>query len=266
MSKEIVSYYAKDLLPLLPAEFRNKQFYNWLQLEALKPQTLPDGLTADKISEQLIRRARKTKSVTSGAEAPPTAPVPGSVTGRLTQTWDEEESEEDVRPRRSGKGAVLRPPISRKRPVEMDDDSASGSRRGRKSAKTSTPLAFEDDDLDDSSDQDNVMEEGPTSSILPPKDVVRVIVHAEQLPTISPSGPNGTWICDQEGCGHVVRGADDQAGEEVIKSHFKWHESQAEKINLAMAESRGQMPIKYAFIPFVMLVAAIPIFTGFHLG
>ena len=269
IGKEITTYYAKELLPLLPAEWRNKQFYNWLQQEALKPKTLPEGLTAEKISEQLMRRARKAKAATSGVEVPPPALVSISAVGGLAQSLDEEESEEDVRPRKSGKGAVLRPPTSRKRPaLEMDDDSASGSRRGRKSAKTSTPITFEDDDLDDSSDQDSTMEEdaGPSSSIQAPKDAVRVIVHAERIPTISPSGPNGTWICDQEGCGHVVRGADDAVGEELIKNHFKWHESQAEKINLAMAESRGQMPIKYAFIPFAILVAAIPIFTGFHLG
>lgn len=270
ISKEIISYYAKDLLPLLPAEWRHKQFYNWLQEEALKPKTLPEGLTAEKVSEHLQRRARKAKPATStAAEALPPTPVFGSITGKLnqTQTWDEEDSEEDVRPRRSGKGAVLRPPISRKRPaleMDVDDGSASGSRRGRKSAKTSTPAAFEDDDLDDSSEQESLMEDdGPASSTQPPKDAVPVIVHAERLPTISPSGPNGTWVCDQEGCGHVVRGADDHVGEELIKNHFKWHEAQAEKINLARAESRGQMPIKYAFIPFAMVVGAIPFFTGF---
>lgn len=267
VGKEIVSYYARDILPLLPIEWRNKQFYNWLQQEALKPQTPPEGLTAEMISEQLIRRTRKTKPATSGAETRSPAPVSGSVAGRLTQSWDEEDSEEDFRPRRSGKGAVLRPPVSRKRPaLEMDDDSASGSRRGRKSMKTSTPAAFEDDDLDDSSDEDSIKEEDedPISSMQPTKDAVRVIVHADRLPTISPSGPNGTWVCDQEGCGHVVRGADDHIGEELIKNHFKWHEAQAEKIDLAVAESRG-LPIKYAFVPFAIIVA-IPIFTGLHLG
>jgi hypothetical protein len=52
----------------------------------------------------------------------------------------------------------------------------------------------------------------------------------------------------------VVRSADEQSAQELVQEHFRDHTAQAEKINLAVEESRGQMPIKYAYFPPILLL------------
>jgi hypothetical protein len=83
-----------------------------------------------------------------------------------------------------------------------------------------------------------------------PKETVRVVVRAEKVPTMLPSGPNGTWRCEEEGCGYIVRSAQEQEGKDLIAKHFQDHEKRVEKLNLALSEgTRGHMPIKYAYFP-----------------
>jgi hypothetical protein len=61
----------------------------------------------------------------------------------------------------------------------------------------------------------------------------------------------------------VVRGADAQDAQALIQAHFRAHEAQADKIDLAVRESRagGHTPIKYAyahFPPVLLLVCLHP--------
>lgn len=276
----IMGYYAPELLLAIPSEWRTSGLYEWLKEKASGPRSLPDGLTINDIYAQLVRRVKKPKPQQSSTAAPnPTSLEPRNRASRKsTQDFDEEADEPPRHgkrppgsiPRRSGKGAVLRPPASKKRPAsEMDfdgdddddDEPASEVHPGRKVAKRNRGVV-DDDDTDDTSDDSDVL--GGDIFPIPtqvPKDAVRVLVHSGRLPTMSPSGPDGTWICEQEGCGYVVREAEDQVGQELIQKHLESHQSQAEKISLAMAESRGQMPIKY--VPLFLLVA-VPVFMVWY--
>ncbi|KAH6840812.1 hypothetical protein B0I37DRAFT_438240 [Chaetomium sp. MPI-CAGE-AT-0009] len=266
-AKDILAYYAKELLPRLGAEWKGAPWYHWLVDAAKRPWEPTEVTDPDKIPAQTLRRVKMGPkpglSTKSATQLPPDINLKIKA---MSAVQDESESEEEIaelytapqRNRRSGKGATLRLVTSaKKRPRPELDDQASGSRRGRKSAKTSHHISDdESEDGGNATDEDVTSgEESIVGSRLPlPEGAVRVTVHAERLPTTSPSGPDGTWTCDEEGCTYVVRSADEQDAQELIQAHFRDHEAQAEKINLAVAESRGHMPIKYVYFPPVLLL------------
>ncbi|KAK4104680.1 hypothetical protein N658DRAFT_513515 [Parathielavia hyrcaniae] len=263
---ETVAYYAKELLPRVPAEWKGTPWYQWLADTAKRPWNPTEPLDPAKIPAMTHRRTRAGPK--TGLSAKPALQPPPAINlkSRVKKAWrndSDEESEGDAAPqrgRRSGKGATLRLAASaKKRPLSQVDDQVNGSRRGRKSAKT-IPRASDEDEQpeepEDTSDDEAVADQDlAAGSRLPlPEGAVRVVVHAERIPTTSPSGPDGTWLCEEEGCTHVVRSANEEDAQQQIKEHFKVHETQAEKINLALKESRGHMPIKYAYFPPVLLL------------
>jgi hypothetical protein len=273
-AKDILAYYAKDLLPRLPAEWKGAPWYQWLEDVAKQPWKPTEPMDPDKIPPQTLRRTKAAPkagpSTKPATQLPPTINLKAKAK-KAAQDESDEESEDDLtelyaapqRSRRSGKGATLRlATSSKKRPRSEDDEELGGTRRGRKSAKRTHQFSEEeeeeaDDTSDDEAIPDEVIgdEESAVGSRLPlPEGAVRVVVHAEPIPTTTPSGPDGTWTCDQDGCNYVVRSADEEDAQQQIKEHFKVHEAQAEKINLAVKESRGHMPIQYAYFPPVLLL------------
>ncbi|MBE3042975.1 hypothetical protein IMZ48_10470, partial [Candidatus Bathyarchaeota archaeon] len=56
-------------------------------------------------------------------------------------------------------------------------------------------------------------------------------------PSSRPRGSDGTWECEQEGCGHLVDGADEPDGQVAVREHLHEHEETSEKVKLAMTES-----------------------------
>jgi hypothetical protein len=270
-AKDILAYYAKDLVPRLPAEWKGTPWYQWLEDAAKQPWKPTEPMDPEKIPPQTLRRTKTAPKAASlnrpATQLPPTINL--SKAKKAVQS-ESEGSENDLaelysapqRSRRSGKGATLRlAASSKKRPRSEVDDEAGGTRRGRKSVKTTHQFSDEDEDADDTSDDEAVPdevigdEESAVGSRLPlPEGAVRVVVHAEPIPSTSPSGPDGTWTCDQDGCTYVVRSADEEDAQQQIKEHFKVHKAQAEKINLAVKESRGHMPIQYAYFPPILLL------------
>jgi len=268
-AKHILAYYAKDLLPRLGAEWKGTPWYGWLKDVAQQPWNPTELTNAQDIPAQTVRRTKYAPKQSSSAK--PAAQLPTTInlkakTKKPVQEESEGDSEDDVmaaplRNRRSGKNAGLRlvSSSSQKRPRVDLDDQVNGGRRGRKSAKFSHQLSDEDDEMDDAEDTSDedvaaIQETAVGSRLALPEGAVRVVVHAERIPTTSPKGPDGTWTCEQEGCAYVVRSADEQDAQEQIQAHFRDHEAQADKINLAVKESRGHMPIKYAYFPPILLV------------
>ncbi|KAK4151804.1 hypothetical protein C8A00DRAFT_45036 [Chaetomidium leptoderma] len=281
-AKDILAYYAKELLPRLDLIWKGTPLYEWLEDAAKTPwkPTEPEPLKPEDIPAQTLRRTKLGPK--PGASTKPATQLPPTINlkakmKRAVQNESDSDSEEDVagpyvtpqmRSRRAGKGAGLRLiSTSKKRPYSDLDDQANGSRRGRKSAKVSHQISDEDEHAVEPEDtSDDEVAAGPETAVgsrLPlPEGAVRVVVHAERIPTTSPKGPDGTWTCDQEGCAHVVRSADEQDAQELIQEHFRDHEAQAEKINLAVKESRGHMPIKYAYFPPILLLVHMPPHPG----
>ena len=268
-AKDILAYYAKELLPRLGTEWKGGPWYHWLEDAAKRPWEPSSEQTApDKIPAQTFRRVKMGPKASSSTK--PATQLPPAINLKIrasSAVQEESESEDEFaefravpqRNRRSGKGAVLRLATSaKKRPHSELDDQTNGSRRGRKLAKINHYIRDDDEleDADDTSDEDVASgEEAIVGSRLPlPEGAVRVVVHAEPLPATSPSGPDGTWTCGEENCTYVVRSADEQDAQELIQAHFRDHEAQAEKINLAVTESRGHMPIKYAYFPPILLI------------
>lgn len=277
-AKDVVSFYAKELLPRVPPEWQGTPWHNWLAAVAQLPWTPAEGTRPEDIPAQTMRRAKlapKTVPANRPATQLPPSIGPRARAARAASKESDSESDGDVtatsvgsriHPRRSGKAAGLRlASASRKRPASDLDEPVTGGRRGRKAAKGVAHASDDEDeqmedDAEEASD-DEEADAGGEDAVFgtrppppPPDGTVRVVVRAERLPTMSPTGPDGTWTCAEEDCGFVVRSADEKDAQELIQEHFRAHEAQAEKINLAVKESRGHMPIKYAYFPPVLLL------------
>ncbi len=242
---QMMKHYSKALLEHLGPQWRPTAFYSWLKIVSKqKPDDL-DQKIIDGFPKNLRRRNVKDKVPTAAAasfDAVSQAPSP------RTQTEPDSGSESEVRQgkrprigRTSGKKSALRP---RKRLAsEMDEEeSPSSSRRGRKPAKR---VHTEDDETGDSDLAGSGEEEAEELSTPDDRGPVQLVLHAENIPSMSPSGPNGTWTCDQEDCNYIVRSADDEEGKQLIEAHFKEHERQMRRLNLAVEEgNRGRNPIE----------------------
>jgi len=264
--KEITAYYAPQLLSRLGPEWSNSHFYNWLFANSKNPP-LPETITVAQIPSQLHHRAKAAPRAAPIRSAPNSVPAQASkAKGRAKQRQPEDDSDSDVVPpgkraRRSGKGAGLRLLSgSKKRPaLELDLDGSEGGSRGSKKLAYTADDYDDDDEAFETSNADSADSEDEDGGkcafpVSPPKDSVQLVVHAERIPTMSPTGPNGTWICEEEGCSYVIRSADGTKGQSLVQEHFRQHEAQAEKISLAVKESRGQMPIKYAYFPPLLVI------------
>ncbi|KAK0626585.1 hypothetical protein B0T14DRAFT_510379 [Immersiella caudata] len=244
---EVTAFYAKELLPRLPAVWKDTGFYKYLRQASREPLVL-ELTTADKIPDLCQRRNKAAERVSRAPRS----------RSNLPQSQDFSDSGEDAklgeRARRSGKAAGLRlTSSSKKRPaseIDLDGEPVAGRLGGKKSAKLSHGMTEDDEDSSSSSDSESVLNtdddyDKTSFFVSPPPDAVKVVVTAERIPTMSPTGPNGTWVCDQEGCHHIVRAANKPLGQELVRAHFQHHEAQAERVTLAVKESRGQLPINH---------------------
>jgi hypothetical protein len=151
---------------------------------------------------------------------------------------------------------------SKKRKASVLDnvEQESASLRGRKSVNYGQYFYDPDQDIEPETDSDEVdsdqvsedeevekqeeEELGFDGLPLPPNDTVRIVIHAEKQPTLSPVGPNGTWVCDREDCDYVVRAAEEEVGQAQIRQHFREHDMVSDKVTLALTEGRrGNMPM-----------------------
>lgn len=237
-AKDITHYYAKRLVACMNPKWYNSPFFQWLKARRDEPweSTI---LKEEEVSGQCVRR--KKASATN---------QPRATAGKYFPTV----------PRPSGKNAVLRPGGSNKRPVsdaerheddDYDDDEDSDDGRPSKMPRTSSSDDGESDEEAEVDMTNEIATATKTYSTTPiplpviPTETVRVVVQAESIPSMSPTGPNGTWKCHEEGCGFIVRAAQTPDGEVMISRHFLVHTPPADKINLALAEgTRGHLPIK----------------------
>lgn len=246
-AREITQFYAKSLLNELPQKWNPSPFWDWLTSVVNQPFE-PKLLTKDQIPTQCRRRKKKDKS---------------------SSRPKEDRKDEVIRPRGAGKRwppstltprpAALRPGASAKRPAVYHSDDE--DERARKAARTSQDSEDEDeeeenDDADATSDSANASTNNvgvaalATPTPAPPLETARLVVRAERIPSMSPSGPNGTWRCEEDSCNYIVRSAEEPEGKDLIAKHFQEHASRAEKLDLALTEgTRGHMPIKYAYFP-----------------
>ncbi|KAH8887400.1 hypothetical protein GQ53DRAFT_827192 [Thozetella sp. PMI_491] len=238
---EMAKYFSKGLLEHLGPHWASTPFYRWLKVVSKqKPDDL-DQNTIDSFEHNVLLREKKDRSSAAAAS--------NAVSSRA-QTEDTESAREvrqGKRPlgnRTAGKMSALRPRKRLALDADMEEEASPTSHRQRTGSATRASLEYGETD---GSDMEDSEEEGNTGLVTPgPNDSVRLVVHAEKLPTISPSGPDGAWLCDEEDCNYIVRRADDDEGKQLIEAHFKEHEMQAQRLNLAMEEgTRGHNPIEH---------------------
>ena len=234
---EVLHYNAPALLATLDSKKWQGEFWDWLnqvskvklKLEALKPSDLP---------WKVLRRKKIAR--TSTAKFPPlTSPIIAT-----PDDEDQDEANEFETPRRLGKGvktparqgkSTLRPVASaHKRDYEdMDDDSDEES--------PVTKRAHHD------AAHDVVREYKAGSS--DEEEEIKLVIRADKLPSDVPQGKDGTWSCAEDDCDYVVRGGDAESCQQHIEAHFKDHEKQGERVQLAVTEgTRGHLPIKYVYL------------------
>ncbi|KAK8065622.1 hypothetical protein PG997_012369 [Apiospora hydei] len=250
--EEIFTYFAKDLAHSLGPEWHKSALYKWAKDNAKSRPTLQH------ITEKDIHALTRRQKAPERAKPNPKTPTGAETSGKVP-----------IRSGRpSGRAAGLRPSLGgKKRPRGMDSDDGMELDDGlpiRKTAKTSEFFTdSENPDLDDSASSEDENVEGSDTKIL-----TRIAIHAQRIPSMKAEGPNKTWTCEEPDCDYLVRSADEQEGQDLIRKHFDAHEKEASeeakelelsKINLAMTEGqRGHMPIKYAYIPLFLFKFTIP--------
>lgn len=232
---EVSRYYAKELTKRLPPKWHRSPYFRHLVEVRSQPWT-STVLTEDMIPSQLRRRRKM-----AGASKPRLRDEPAGTPymgKRLPAT-----------PRTGG----LTVPVKRPRInyAENYEDNDQPSKHARFSGDSEEETS-EDEQLNDSSDAADVRRVPNSTTRIPPppvpKETVHLVVRAEKIPTASPTGPNGTWRCDEDGCGFVVRSAEEPEGRILVEKHFQDHADRVEKVNIALAEgTRGNLPIKYVF-------------------
>ncbi|RYP42422.1 hypothetical protein DL767_000344 [Monosporascus sp. MG133] len=249
---EVCEYWARDLVKSLGPEWRRSEFYKWAKANAnTKPKF---EYSTETECVDLRRRNSRQPKVTTEEKGQPShtgkqpAPVPAP------EPAGKQPPKKRGRP--SGKAAGLRPSLGgKKRPRAEadldggdDDEMDIGGYDLKKTTKKSK--YFSDDDADAASSTAEDDEEVKPGSAL----LTRLVICAEKLPSTTPKGPNQTWTCGEPDCGYVVRGADEDEGQNLISAHYEEHEREArdeaeeaalKRVNLAVQESGGHLPINH---------------------
>lgn len=264
MPPEVTHYYASQLVASLPSKWYTSPFFHWLKEKRNVPWN-PQHVTAENVASKVIRRRTSTVAGLPRVRNLIADPLPTSSHAGKHYPGS---------PRTSG----LRPTRGAKRPIFSDDYDEEG-RPSKLSKLSRSPDSDDDgdddaetedsgDELDDDnkygtdldiSDEDADIPHTSQSVILPSaatsRETMKIVVRAEKIPSMLPSGPNGTWKCEEIGCKYIVRSANDPQGKELISKHFRDHENRAEKVNIALAEgNKNQLPIKYVcFLLYVCM-------------
>ncbi|EJT77414.1 hypothetical protein GGTG_07326 [Gaeumannomyces tritici R3-111a-1] len=224
---ELLSLYAPDLLRLLDRhKFGASPFWAWLEQEAASPPTHLEHISLEEIPYRLFRRVKAaSKQANTGSESPAVLTPPSH-----TQP-------DAPRPQHAGKVPALRL-ASRKRPFEDEGSYESSEADNRASyakeaaRKRATPRARQASS-DDSETSD-------TGSVAKGNNVSKIVLKSYPMQTDKPKGPRGTWVCEEDGCGHVVRSALDPEQRQLVLQHMREHTS-AKGVRAMQAEQEGRL-------------------------
>ncbi|TLS27099.1 hypothetical protein PpBr36_05548 [Pyricularia pennisetigena] len=224
--KEILQLYAADILKTLdPEQWKGSPLWEGLEKEAKQPITkLVHLQSMEEIAERLVRRQHRT--IVSVEEVATPSRVPNRS--------------------HAGKTPRLSLSVARKRPLEemdLDDDgevsvepspagpssigpgligtnAAPPRRRGRppkisRAERAQIPQDQSTGNTDDESSDESDSGIGGTAT--------KVVLRSYPLQTEKPTGPMGTWVCSEAGCGHIVRSAKDIGQRKKVLEHMQLH-------------------------------------------
>ena len=244
-SMAILDFHALGLTRLLDKQrYESTAFYQWLVSRPKQP-AMPLSIRPDEILPRLVKRKAKQGTTTSTSQTAVQANEEAD--GRPSS-----ELEPLGRSRQAGRVSGLRlTSVAKKRyrspHPDASDPGVSGKRAKRPppgyrdedmlmdgSAGPTSPEADDDEDDDDESESES--EDEP---------LVKVVVKAERLSSMSPTGPDGRWHCDFEGCEFSADAVQGEEGRDLVRQHRTEHH-RTEQIDLAMQEGRGRhLPVEY---------------------
>ena len=259
ISQELIKLHASSIISSLGREWEAAPVYAQLKEAAAKPSPKGEAKTQAMAITEVKRRGKQSNAIKASAALGRRSSRHDSKREMDSQTHGSKSLPPPQSGRRSGKEAGLRlassPAMKRvNRGEESSDDDGS---RPRKRKRPSTPEIGDDSDISlppralhslsyDHSEEDTVEE---AELDLPPAETTPSItlkMVAEALPTLSPSGPNGTWACDREDCAFVVRAAARDEGQARIRAHFGEHAERLEREALARQEAaQRRLPIDH---------------------
>ncbi|KAF4469733.1 hypothetical protein FALBO_3379 [Fusarium albosuccineum] len=249
-AEEVLHYNAEALLETLDkARFGGHELYSWLQ-EAVSRPFRPVAIKPSEFPYSLIQRGNRPRPVKAN-QPPAASPFDDDVSSGPRSSPAGKSLRRPGRP--SGIKSSLRLATeSKKRPhSDVDSDSEDEELVPKKSHYFANGDEVMEDEAGSSSP-----EEAEVSREASP---IKIVIRADKIPSTVPHGPNETWVCEEEDCGYVVRGGDVDKCQERIKRHFRQHEDQMERVNLAMTEgTRGHLPIKYAYFPPFLILVEFP--------
>lgn len=251
--EEVLHYNASAILDSIDKrKYEGTELYPWLKKLA-KTDFRPVALKASEFPYRMTLREQRSyhaRRPDSGIQAAPDAALSGDGS--------------DVPPPRIGKRpgrpkgskSSLRPIKSAKTRSHPD---MSSDVESDNPASAAAPAKYTDTDVDeimaDFANDDSADESSSSRSEtshdqpkLDQQDFVKIAIRADKIPSTTPQGHRGTWCCEQEGCDHVVRGGDDDEMQAKIQEHFQHHEENMDRMQLALTESRGLLPIRYVII------------------
>ncbi|KAM3466024.1 hypothetical protein MY5147_005148 [Beauveria neobassiana] len=251
--EEVLHYNAAALLDVIDHEkYKNGEVYDWLvdlsQKEfvpiALKSETMPLRLPPREQRPYHGRRPETKLVPTQDFVRPPSpaTPIIGKRPGRPVG------SKSSLRPIKSNK---------KRSRIFMDEDETdnetvakklnfSSDQEGDETMADASISTSQEDELDsalqarDSSDSPS--EHETTDDQDKP---AQLTVLAEKLPDPMPTGFQGAWTCDQQDCDFIVRGCGDDELDDRIAAHLQEHEQLVDRMQLAVSESRGLLPINH---------------------
>lgn len=257
--EDVLHYYSKALIETLDSKYQDHGIYAEIQKMASTPFK-PLAYKSSDFPITLIPRRSQPRKGTTGHQ--PSTPVPIIEDNASGSSTPKPQGKRPARtPGKSSLRPVNRAPRKRLRDEFESDSESPGVKRSQ------SHYFGEDDSMNDAPDLDSQDENDADDDIAGREakskfdvEPIKLVIRAEKIPDSSPRGPHDTWACDQEDCEYMVRGGDEEECQDRIRQHFRDHESQLTRMNLALSESaRGHMPIKYAYFPpFVILVSFDP--------
>jgi hypothetical protein len=249
--EEVIHYNAAELLNTLDKQkYQDTELYPWLKKLA-KTDFRPIGLKLSEFPYRIQLRGQRAFH----ARRPGSGLEQGTVSGDGSDGQTTRIGKRPGRPK--GTKSSLRPIQSSKKRshTEIASDAESDNLAGTAAAWYGSGIGQHDgdeamggvansDSADESSLSSAESSQDPDQAEQP--DTVKLAIRAEKIPSTTPQGHMGTWCCDQEGCDHVIRGNNDDEMQANIQEHFQYHEGRMDRMQLALAESRGLLPIRYA--------------------
>ncbi|KAM4056177.1 defective in methylation-7 protein [Hirsutella rhossiliensis] len=254
--QEVLHYNASALLENLEkSKYESHEIYAFLEqlstaelrLVVFKPSDFPVKLVPRK---RMVRQSKKDIQPSPATVAPVTTRGRGGPDGAGSADVAAAGRGKSLKRegRRTGRKSFLRPAVTNKKRPHSQLESDSEAEAEAPGLGNSHYFSDGDDAMEDAPDVETPQDGDTPDSGRPAlhqETPIKIVIRAEKIPSTTPQGPDNTWTCDQEGCGYIVRGGDDEECQARIREHFDDHEQQLERVSLAVTESRGHLPINH---------------------